>query len=188
MPVNGNAHLMSLSNFSPAPFVLKAEALSDAGAIEALYDETFGPGRFVLAAYQVRAGVPCVDALSIVARDADRLVASIRFTCVQIGGQIGLLLGPLAVLPAFQRLGIGKALVGAGMARARALGYAYVLLVGDAPYYGAFGFTKIPLKTILMPRPVDPERLLIAMPGPTPKDPPAGPVIAIAPLAPDAID
>jgi predicted N-acetyltransferase YhbS len=37
-----------------------------------------------------------------------------------------------------------------------------VVLVGDEPYYGPFGFKRIPPGQLVMPRPVDPNRLLAA--------------------------
>ena len=49
-------------------------------------------------------------------------------------------LAPLAVLPAFQRLGVGSALVSAGLERCRGNGYTRVLVVGNPAYYGRFGF------------------------------------------------
>jgi predicted N-acetyltransferase YhbS len=35
-----------------------------------------------------------------------------------------------------------------------------VLLVGDMPYYGRFGFQPVPFGQITLPGPVDPARLL----------------------------
>lgn len=49
-------------------------------------------------------------------------------------------LGPLAVLPALQRDGIGSALVRAGLGECRALGHSVVLVLGHAGYYPRFGF------------------------------------------------
>jgi putative acetyltransferase len=47
---------------------------------------------------------------------------------------------PLAVLPAFQRLGIGSALVSAGLERCRVERHSRVLVLGDPAYYSRFGF------------------------------------------------
>ena len=51
-----------------------------------------------------------------------------------------LALAPLAVVPAFQRLGVGSALVSAGLERCRMERHAGVLVLGDPVYYGRFGF------------------------------------------------
>jgi putative acetyltransferase len=49
-------------------------------------------------------------------------------------------LAPLAVAPEAQRQGIGDALVRAGLARCRAAGHAWVVVLGNPKYYGRFGF------------------------------------------------
>jgi predicted N-acetyltransferase YhbS len=46
------------------------------------------------------------------------------------------------------------------LARARAEGFSLVLLVGDMPYYGRFGFQPVPPGLVVLPGPVDPTRLL----------------------------
>jgi predicted N-acetyltransferase YhbS len=80
---------------------------------------------------------------------------------VRIGGEDkALLLGPLVVDPVHKGNGFGVALVREGLARAAAAGYRLVVLVGDEPYYGRFGFAPVPPGQIRMPGPVDPNRLL----------------------------
>ena len=123
--------------------------------------EAFGPGRFARTAYRIREGVPPVPSLSLTGWLDGRLVGGIRFTAVTIGGEGGaLLLGPLVVHPAHKGNGYGKALAGEGLARARAQGFRLVVLVGDMPYYGRFGFVPVPPGQIALPGPVDPARLL----------------------------
>jgi predicted N-acetyltransferase YhbS len=91
------------------------------------------------------------------------LVAAIRFTEVRIGGAAGaLLLGPLAVEPRLAGKGYGRRLVADGIDNARQAGVKLIVLVGDLPYYGRFGFVRVPAGQILMPGPVDPARLLAA--------------------------
>lgn len=50
-------------------------------------------------------------------------------------------LAPVAVLPAFQRGGIGSALIEAGNARCAGLGLAAILVLGYPAYYPRFGFS-----------------------------------------------
>jgi predicted N-acetyltransferase YhbS len=131
-------------------------------AIEALNAEAFGPGRFTRAAYRIREGGPHERALSFVATRHGAVVASIRLTRIAAGAGRGLLLGPLTVGPAFKNIGIGRRLMAIAMEAAAKAGAGVVVLVGDAPYYGPLGFSKIPEGQLAMPRPVDPERLLAA--------------------------
>ena len=109
----------------------------------------------------MREGVPPVQGLSLCAVVDEQLVGGIRFTAIRIGrGEGGLLLGPLVVDPAAAGKGFGRALVEAGLTRAKAEGFRLVLLVGDMPYYGRFGFQPVPPGQITLPGPVDPARLL----------------------------
>jgi predicted N-acetyltransferase YhbS len=64
----------------------------------------------------------------------------------------------VAVHPTRQGEGLGGYLIHESLAEARRLGWARVLLVGDAPYYGRFGFRK--RAGVVMPPPTNPERVL----------------------------
>jgi putative acetyltransferase len=52
----------------------------------------------------------------------------------------GAALGPMAVLPDYQRQGIGSKLVEAGNRKLKDAGCPFVIVVGHAPYYPRFGF------------------------------------------------
>lgn len=145
-----------------AELQIRLEEESDAPALSLLSARAFGPGRFARTAYRVREGVPPVASLALTAWLDTRVIGGIRFTEVRIG-QAGnaLLLGPLVVDPAYKGNGYGRALVQEGLTRARAQGFALVLLVGDMPYYARFGFVPVPPGQITLPGPVDPARLLV---------------------------
>jgi predicted N-acetyltransferase YhbS len=51
-----------------------------------------------------------------------------------------LLLGPIAVGADYRSSGVGGLLMRASLARAATAGHQLVVLVGDEPYYGRFGF------------------------------------------------
>jgi predicted N-acetyltransferase YhbS len=144
-------------------FQIQTETAADAGALSKLSAEAFGPGRFARTAYRVREGVPPVPGLSLTGWLDGKLVGGVRFTAIRIGAAEGsTLLGPLVVDPSVAGKGYGKALVGEGLVRAKALGFGLVLLVGDMPYYGRFGFVPVAPGKITLPGPVDPGRLLAA--------------------------
>ncbi|MCC6736914.1 MAG: N-acetyltransferase [Bauldia sp.] len=145
-----------------APFSIRRETPADAAAVAALNDTVFGPGRFVRAAYRLREGVAPDLALSVVAELGGRVVGSVRMTPIRIGDHPAHLLGPLVVEPAHQNRGGGRSLVAAAVGNARAAGHGLILLVGDEPYYGPLGFRRVSTKDIVMPGPVDPQRLLVA--------------------------
>lgn len=138
---------------------LKAEDPGDWWEVEALFDLCFAPGREALSSYRLRDDVSPVAGLSRVARDAGNILAgAIRFWPVHVGGQPALLLGPVAVHPTHQGEGLGSVLIREGLAVARDSGWTRVMLVGDAPYYGRFGFER--LRGVVMPPPTNPARVL----------------------------
>ncbi len=140
----------------------RAEKPTDAAAVEAIHEETFGPGRFARTAFRLREGVPHDPVLSLVAEHGGAVVGSVRLTPIRIGDSPALLLGPLAVRPDLKSRGVGKALMRKSMDEARRAGHRLVLLVGDLPYYWPFGFRVVKPGAVEMPGPVDPGRLLIA--------------------------
>jgi predicted N-acetyltransferase YhbS len=140
---------------------IRLETAADEAALSELSAEAFGPGRFARSAYRVREGVPPIPTLSLTGWLDGRLVGGIRFTAVRIGeAEGGVLLGPLVVDPTVKGKGYGKALVGEGLTRAKGEGFGLVVLVGDVPYYGRFGFAPVAPGKITLPGPVDPARLL----------------------------
>ena len=138
------------------------EAQGEAGAINRLHERTFGPGRYAKTAYRLREQVTHDLELSFTARIGTLLVGSVRLSPVRIGESKALLLGPLTVEPPFRDRGVGQALIARALEEARARGHHLVILVGDEPYYAKCGFKRIPTGRVVMPGPVDPERLLIA--------------------------
>jgi predicted N-acetyltransferase YhbS len=136
------------------------ETLAHDAEIEHINEEAFGPGRFARAAYKIREGGPHERMLSFVAIYEGSVVASVRLTRIAAGEGHALLLGPLAVRPAFKNLGIGRRLVAIALEAAEKAGAAAVVLVGDEPYYGPLGFKRIPRGQVSMPRPVDLDRIL----------------------------
>lgn len=139
------------------------ERPDDAPEVEMLLDLAFAPGRTALSSYTLRRGVAPIAALCRICRDDyDALVGSIRYWPVRLGDARlpGLLLGPIAVHPTRQGEGIGAMLMADTLAEAETGGWTRVLLVGDEPYYGRFGFTRAAAAGLVFPPPVNPERLL----------------------------
>ncbi len=134
------------------------ETPADWWEVEGLYDLCFAPGREALSSYRLRDQVDPVAPLCLLLRDANGIAAAIRYWPVQIAGADVLLLGPIAVHPTHQGEGLGGWLMRESLARAQALGWARVLLVGDAPYYSRFGFAR--LDGVTMPPPTNPARVL----------------------------
>jgi predicted N-acetyltransferase YhbS len=140
----------------------RPELPSDGAALEALHRLAFGPGAYARAAFRVREQAPHDVALSFVRLRDDELIASVRLTPIRIGEHAGHLLGPLVVDPCCKGRGHGKALLALAVEEARKARSPFIVLVGDEPYYGPFGFRPLPTGSVLMPGPVDSARLLVA--------------------------
>lgn len=142
-------------------YTLCPETDADTPEVEALLDLCFAPGRTALSSYRLREGIPPVPELCLTMRAGDPaevMVAAIRYWPVRVGGRPALLLGPVAVHPTAQGEGLGGFLMRESLARAAAMGWERVMLVGDAPYYGRFGFRR--LDHVDMPPPTNPDRVL----------------------------
>jgi predicted N-acetyltransferase YhbS len=140
---------------------IRKEMTKDIPAREALLDRAFGNVRFTKAAERLREGRLPAAELSFVAIDTNRVVGTVRLWHVCAGpARPALLLGPLAVDDAWRGLGIGAALMRRATEAAHRLGHKAVLLVGDAPYYGRFGFTPEKTGGLWMPGPYERDRLL----------------------------
>ena len=82
--------------------------------------------------------------VSLVAEADGRVVGHIAFSPVVLsdGTADWYGLGPVSVLPAYQKRGIGSALIREGLARIEAMGAGGCCLVGHPEYYGRFGFSN----------------------------------------------
>ncbi len=144
----------------PAEQILLAQELAaDHWDVEALYDLTFAPGRTALSSYRLRDDVDPIPDLCLTARDRDGILAgAIRNWPVRVGHAKAVLLGPVAVHPTRQGEGIAALLMLRAIELARDAGWDRMMLVGDAPYYGRFGFER--LSGVTMPPPTNPDRVL----------------------------
>lgn len=155
---------MPVEILNPATaFEIAAELAVDVPAREALLDRAMGPGRKRKSSEKLRRGRRPSEGLAFVARDASgALVGTVRLWDVRLGegGKAALLLGPLAVDPSLKGAGIGSALMRHAVTEAARLGHRAILLVGDAPYYGRFGFSADKTGQLSMPGPYERHRLL----------------------------
>ena len=82
--------------------------------------------------------------VSLVADIAGRVAGHILLTPITIEKQGKLVtaggLGPMAVLPEYQRSGIGSILISAGLDACRNFGWKGVFVIGHPEYYPRFGF------------------------------------------------
>lgn len=90
--------------------------------------------------------------LSLVALRHGQLVGHIAFSTVIIGTDVSsfetVAFAPMAVLPSYQRQGIGSQLVRAGLKECCHLGQHIVVVLGLSTFYPHFGFVPATVKGI----------------------------------------
>ena len=140
---------------------LRRETAFDVARREVLLDAAFGDERFAKTAERLREGRLPEAGLSFVACADRRLVGTIRLWSISAGPRRpALLLGPLAVASDCRKCGIGGLLMRHAIAQAERRGHRAILLVGDAPYYGRFGFSTEKTGALWLPGPYARDRLL----------------------------
>lgn len=130
-------------------FIIRNETISDIKAISRVTIEAFKnfaisqhTEQFIIDALR-KAGALTI---SLVAEIAGQVVGHIAFSPITISdGSLNWYgLGPISVLPKYQKQGIGKSLVLEGLSLLKDLGSQGCALVGDPEYYKRFGFKNIP--------------------------------------------
>jgi putative acetyltransferase len=123
---------------------IRAETVADLDAIRYINRLAFGQDDEARLVDALREG-GCVR-LSLVAEQSGQVVGHILFSDLPIiteAGTIpGLALAPMAVLPEFQRRGIGSELVRKGLGECRQRGHRIVVVLGHPHFYPRFGFSS----------------------------------------------
>jgi len=130
-------------------YVIRSETAADVSAIDEVTIAAFETlaisnhtEQFIVAALRA------ADALtvSLVAELNGRVVGHVAFSPVTIsdGTKDWYGLGPVSVLPEYQKQGIGKSLINEGLPLLKQFGGQGCALVGDPNYYKRFGFKNFP--------------------------------------------
>ncbi|WP_282009068.1 GNAT family N-acetyltransferase [Brevundimonas aveniformis] len=135
---------------------LSVESAFDAGAVARVVEAAFGPGRYAKTAERLREGSN--PEAGFVMRGEAGVIGSVRLWPIRVGALRATFLGPIAVDRTWREAGLGAALVEACIAWAREQGLPGILLVGDSPFFGRFGFERT--DAVVLPGPVNPSRLL----------------------------
>lgn len=121
---------------------VRPEQPEDYDAVRRVNEAAFGQPDEADLVDRLRGEVP--GYLGLVAVEGEAVVGHIAFTPVTVetspAGADVRGLAPMAVLPARQRAGVGRALVRAGLDRCRVDGATAVVVLGHPSYYPLFGF------------------------------------------------
>lgn len=109
---------------------------------------------------ELRKSESFIPSLSLVAEKDGVLAGYILFTKLKAERETPLALAPLAVLPEFQKQGIGSALIKEGHKRAKEMGYRFSVVLGSEKYYPKFGYIPASRYGIRAPFPVPDENFM----------------------------
>ena len=134
---------------------IRESVQADASAIESLYPQAF-PDEDLLPLVRDLLQRPVIAVSLVGAIDLRIAGHAILTMCGVVGSSVkAALLGPLAVVPAWQRQGIGSAIVRAGLQRLKDADVDLVCVLGDPAYYGRLGFAPETLVEPPFPLPVE---------------------------------
>jgi predicted N-acetyltransferase YhbS len=152
---------------APFVYVIDFENAGDVLAREQLLDRAMGPERTKKSSEALRRGRLPAEGLALVARDrGGHAIGTVRLWNIEAGVDRdarpveALLLGPLAMDPAYEGMGIGAALMRGAILEAKKRDHGAILLVGDAPFYERFGFFADKARHLVMPGPFARNRFL----------------------------
>jgi putative acetyltransferase len=139
--------------------VIRRETCDDRSSVDAVTSAAFGrpegdeqpPETLLIRA--LRGDVAWIPTLSMVAVRDDRVVGHVVCTRGWVGDTGALGLGPISVLPEYQRQGTGEALMHAIIGAADAAGEPLIAVLGARDFYGRFGFVAASLLGIAAPDP-----------------------------------
>ncbi|MBT6442662.1 MAG: N-acetyltransferase [Alphaproteobacteria bacterium] len=141
---------------------IKSEVPEEGPAIEHLLDIAFGPDRKSRPSYKVREGVAPQSSLCFAAHHGPSLAGVIRFTPVHVGDDSrAVLLGPIAVHPDHENLGIGSQLMKTGIAATKAVDLQLIIAIGEPGYLTRFGFEPASPHGLSFPVLVEDQRFLV---------------------------
>jgi putative acetyltransferase len=143
--------------------IVRLAAEADRDAILELVAAAFGGGEAEVAIVRRVWGSPeHLPDLELVADEDGAVVGHVLLSTGQLGNAKVVGLGPLAVIPARQRSGIGIALMDEALHRADAAGYELVVLLGHPTYYPRFGFESATSLGIQPPFPLKDDSAFMA--------------------------
>jgi putative acetyltransferase len=124
--------------------IVRAETPDDHDIIRQIVDEAFGDTITSKIVDGIRESDRFVPGLSLLAVSEGQSLGHVISSYVDVvpGTSRVLQVGPLAVVPACQRQGIGTALMQETIRIADELGEPLLLIEGSPKYYGRFGFTR----------------------------------------------
>ena len=123
---------------------IREEKQEDYDAVRVVNDLAFGQPEEGYIVDKLRGA--CKEVVSLVAVSGEKIIGHIFFSPAAITHDgahvIGMGLAPMAVLPKFQKQGIGSLLVKEGIRRIKKIDCPFIIVLGHEHYYPRFGFER----------------------------------------------
>jgi len=147
--------------------IIRVETVRDYSMIRLVNEAAFGGADEAALVESLRTERAVL--LSVVAELDRKIVGHILFSRISIETPTGVIaavaLAPMAVLPRYQRRGIGGRMIQYGLDTLRSLGERIVIVVGHPEYYPRFGFSAAQAGSLESPFPPDTFMTLELSPG-----------------------
>ena len=144
--------------------IVRSETAADYPAVRQVNQLAFGRPNEAVLVDKLRAVAD--PQISLVAVKDGQVVGHIFFSPVSIeisdSASLVLGLGPLAILPEYQKQGLGSQLVREGLKECQRIGCNVVVLIGHPEYYPRFGFVPAKQKELSCEYPVPDEVFMVA--------------------------
>lgn len=143
---------------------VRKETIADIPSIRTVVEVAFGrPNEADLVDALRQANALTLSAVAVL---DGRIIGHLAFSPVSIQSNgaafDAIALAPVAVLPKYQRQGVGTKLIRWGLDECRRLGHGVVIVLGDPKYYSRFGFATAATYGIQCPFPVPTEVFMVA--------------------------
>jgi putative acetyltransferase len=125
--------------------IIRKEEEKDHKKIYEINKSAFGQEDESKLVEKIRSGNNFIPGLSLVADIDNGTIGHILFSRIKIVGSSvfeTLALAPMAVIPEFQRQGVGSALIKKGIKIVKELGFDSIIVLGHEDYYPKFGFKR----------------------------------------------
>ena len=159
---------------------IRPERADDIGAVRRVHEAAFPTAAEADLVDRLRASGKA--AVSLVAETDGEIVGHIFFSPVTFDPPANLVafgLAPMAVAPGNEKHGVGRRLVQNGLAECHARGACMVVVLGDPPYYGRFGFERASRHGLRNPFGVEDEFMVFMLEAGA--HPPPGTLVKFAP-------
>ncbi|PPS44110.1 GNAT family N-acetyltransferase [Chroococcidiopsis sp. TS-821] len=146
--------------------MIRCESLLDASAIHNVHTQAFERENEAQLVKNIRHSDRYIPQLSLVAEVNNTVVGHILFSYIDLVGKETLRvlgLAPLAVIPKFQKQGIGSALAQVGLETADQMSEALVVVLGHPQFYSRFGFQPSINYGIVSPFPVPEDAFMVKL-------------------------